>query len=158
MRLAGLHLSLGRHLDWAGNMSLVRYFYRSFNQWFKTLETYTLFKISEWKCILLYNPSFMQISLLVPQEIEKIQLPPNTKAIRDLRILPNRLALLASLGRKLSLFRFEWLFIKGFSGLLWYIAQGIINTDFLGFSMTSNNFVLQYNLPVIPCTLILARI
>ncbi|XP_020094244.1 E3 ubiquitin-protein ligase RFWD3-like isoform X3 [Ananas comosus] len=59
-----------------------------------------------------------KISLLVPQEIEKIQLPPNTKAIRDLHILPNRLALLASLGRKLSLF-----------------------------SMTSNNFVLQYNLP-----------
>nr|CAD1835159.1 unnamed protein product [Ananas comosus var. bracteatus] len=59
-----------------------------------------------------------KISLLVPQEIEKIQLPPNTKAIRDLCILPNRLALLASLGRKLSLF-----------------------------SMTSNNFVLQYNLP-----------
>ncbi|KAJ0970159.1 hypothetical protein J5N97_023036 [Dioscorea zingiberensis] len=45
-----------------------------------------------------------KISLLSPHEIDKIQLPPNTGAIRDLCILPGSLALIASLGKKLSLF------------------------------------------------------
>lgn len=49
---------------------------------------------------------FLQISLLSQNEVETIQLPPNTKAIRDLTILPDGLALLASLGKKLLLFRF----------------------------------------------------
>ncbi|XP_073000647.1 uncharacterized protein [Typha latifolia] len=59
-----------------------------------------------------------KISLLAPQEIEKIQLPRDTKAIRDLCILQSGLALLASLGSKLLLF-----------------------------SKTNNNVVLQYDLP-----------
>ncbi|CAL9766788.1 unnamed protein product [Musa acuminata subsp. burmannicoides] len=59
-----------------------------------------------------------KISLLSQNEVETIQLPPNTKAIRDLTILPDGLALLASLGKKLLLF-----------------------------SMRSNNLVLKYDLP-----------
>ncbi|WOK98914.1 hypothetical protein Cni_G07626 [Canna indica] len=59
-----------------------------------------------------------KISLLSPNEVDKIQLPPSTKAIRDLSILPGGLALLASLGKKLLLL-----------------------------SMTSNNLVLKYDLP-----------
>ena len=50
-----------------------------------------------------------QISVLAPNEIEKIQLPPNTGAVRDLCILPGSLTLIASIGKKLSLFRFPWL-------------------------------------------------
>ncbi|RRT73076.1 hypothetical protein B296_00033781 [Ensete ventricosum] len=59
-----------------------------------------------------------KISLLSQNEVDTIQLPPNTKAIRDLTILPDGLALLASLGKKLLLF-----------------------------SMRSNNLVLKYDLP-----------
>ncbi|KAG6507383.1 hypothetical protein ZIOFF_032725 [Zingiber officinale] len=60
-----------------------------------------------------------KISLL-SQHASKIELPPNTSAIKDLRILPNGLALLASLGKKLLLY-----------------------------SMASNNLALKYDLPVI---------
>ncbi|XP_044449808.1 E3 ubiquitin-protein ligase RFWD3 isoform X2 [Triticum aestivum] len=48
----------------------------------------------------------------------KVRLPPNTKAVRDICITPGGLAIFASLGRKLSLL-----------------------------SMTTNNVVLQYDLP-----------
>ncbi|XP_042389272.1 E3 ubiquitin-protein ligase RFWD3-like isoform X2 [Zingiber officinale] len=58
-----------------------------------------------------------KISLL-SQHASKIELPPNTSAIKDLRILPNGLALLASLGKKLLLY-----------------------------SMASNNLALKYDLP-----------
>ncbi|KAG6504058.1 hypothetical protein ZIOFF_036384 [Zingiber officinale] len=60
-----------------------------------------------------------KISLL-SQHVSKIELPPNTSAIKDLRILPNGLTLLASLGKKLLLY-----------------------------SMGSNNLALKYDLPVI---------
>ncbi|KAG6474262.1 hypothetical protein ZIOFF_068187 [Zingiber officinale] len=60
---------------------------------------------------------FAQISLL-SQHVSKIELPPNTSAIKDLRILPNGLPLLASLGKKLLLY-----------------------------SMASNNLALKYELP-----------
>ncbi|KAJ6851573.1 E3 ubiquitin-protein ligase RFWD3-like [Iris pallida] len=59
-----------------------------------------------------------KVSLLVPNEIDRIRLPSNTGAIRDMYILSNQLALVASLGKKLSLF-----------------------------SMSSNNCVLEYDLP-----------
>lgn len=51
--------------------------------------------------------SFFQISLLDPSESENIPLPPTHKAIRDLCISqrPDKLALMASLGKKLSIFR-----------------------------------------------------
>ncbi|KAM0938826.1 putative transcription factor WD40-like family [Dioscorea sansibarensis] len=60
-----------------------------------------------------------KISVLAPNEIEKIQLPPNTGAVRDLCILPGSLTLIASIGKKLSLF-----------------------------STRSNQVVLKYDLPV----------
>lgn len=47
----------------------------------------------------------LQVSLLCPSEIEKIRLPNNTKTVKDLCILPNGLVALASLGRKLAVFR-----------------------------------------------------
>uniref|UniRef100_N1QQG8 RING-type E3 ubiquitin transferase n=1 Tax=Aegilops tauschii TaxID=37682 RepID=N1QQG8_AEGTA len=50
----------------------------------------------------------------------KVCLPPNTKAVRDICITPGGLAIFASLGRKLSLL-----------------------------SMTTNNVVLQYDLPLV---------
>lgn len=59
-----------------------------------------------------------KISFLVSHGIDKICLPPDTKAIRDLCIFPNGLALLASLGKKLLLF-----------------------------NVASNNVVLKYDLP-----------
>ncbi|KAF3321181.1 E3 ubiquitin-protein ligase RFWD3-like isoform X1 [Carex littledalei] len=46
-----------------------------------------------------------KVSLLCPGEIEKIKLPNNTKIVKDLCILPNGLVALASLGRKLAVFR-----------------------------------------------------
>ncbi|KAL0927191.1 hypothetical protein M5K25_001354 [Dendrobium thyrsiflorum] len=60
-----------------------------------------------------------KISLLGQREIDQIQLPPKTGAVRDLCILPGSLALIASLGKKLSLL-----------------------------STFSNNLVLKYDLPV----------
>ena len=39
-------------------------------------------------------------------EVRKIHLPPDTKAVRDMCILPGGSAILTSLGKKLSLFRF----------------------------------------------------
>jgi len=59
-----------------------------------------------------------KISMFARQGMQKIDLPPDTKAIRDICILPRGHAAFASLGRKLSLF-----------------------------SMATNNVVLQYNLP-----------
>ncbi|KAI8563273.1 hypothetical protein RHMOL_Rhmol03G0100100 [Rhododendron molle] len=60
-----------------------------------------------------------KMSLIAPHERENIALPVNTKAVRDLRVAPHgRLALLASLGKKLSII-----------------------------SMESNNTVLSYDLP-----------
>ncbi|CAI9097954.1 OLC1v1034481C1 [Oldenlandia corymbosa var. corymbosa] len=60
-----------------------------------------------------------KISLLTPHERENIQLPVNVKVVKDLRVSPHdRLALLASLGKKLS----------------------VISTE-------SNNTVLTYDLP-----------
>ncbi|KAF6171454.1 hypothetical protein GIB67_017978 [Kingdonia uniflora] len=61
-----------------------------------------------------------KISLIYPYESENIHLPPNTKAVRDLRVSPrsDRLALVASIGKKLSVV-----------------------------SMESNNIVLTYDLP-----------
>ncbi|KAG1355004.1 putative E3 ubiquitin-protein ligase RFWD3 [Cocos nucifera] len=59
-----------------------------------------------------------KISMLVPNGIDEIHLPPDTKAIRDLCFLPNGLALLASLGKKLLLF-----------------------------SVASSNVVIKYDLP-----------
>ncbi|PUZ40294.1 hypothetical protein GQ55_9G411800 [Panicum hallii var. hallii] len=59
-----------------------------------------------------------KISMFARQGMQKIDLPPDTKAIRDICILPRGHAVFASLGRKLSLF-----------------------------SMATNNVVLQYNLP-----------
>ncbi|CAM0956301.1 unnamed protein product [Alopecurus aequalis] len=58
-----------------------------------------------------------KISMFSRQEI-KVHLPPNTKALRDICIIPGGLAVFASLGKKLSLF-----------------------------SMSTNNVVLQYDLP-----------
>ena len=47
---------------------------------------------------------FLQINLINPRENEDIQLPPSTKAVKDIQISPcGRLALLASLGKKLSI-------------------------------------------------------
>ncbi|KAJ4977806.1 hypothetical protein NE237_008586 [Protea cynaroides] len=62
-----------------------------------------------------------KISLIYPDEREDIHLPHNTKAVRDLHVSPcsSKLALLASLGKKLSIL-----------------------------SMERNNFVLTYDLPV----------
>ena len=50
---------------------------------------------------------FLQMSLISPHEIEDILLPSGTKAVKDLRVSPAkcRLALLASLGKKLSVLR-----------------------------------------------------
>ncbi|KAG5556834.1 hypothetical protein RHGRI_007178 [Rhododendron griersonianum] len=60
-----------------------------------------------------------KMSLIAPHGRENIVLPVNTKAVRDLRVAPHgRLALLASLGKKLSII-----------------------------SMESNNTVLSYDLP-----------
>ncbi|KAJ3689791.1 hypothetical protein LUZ61_018955 [Rhynchospora tenuis] len=59
-----------------------------------------------------------KISLLDITGIEKIKLPSNTKTVKDLCILPDGNVALASLGRKLAVF-----------------------------SVASNNFVLQYDLP-----------
>ncbi|ONI23781.1 hypothetical protein PRUPE_2G207900 [Prunus persica] len=60
-----------------------------------------------------------KVNLINPLENEDIQLPPGTKAIKDLRISPcGRLTLLASLGKKLSIL-----------------------------SMGSNNFAMNYDLP-----------
>lgn len=50
-------------------------------------------------------PSILQISLLRPNEIDIVHLPSNTGVVRDMRILPDGLVLLASLGKRLSLFR-----------------------------------------------------
>lgn len=47
----------------------------------------------------------LQINLLCPGEVEKIKLPNNTKTVKDLCVLPNGLVALASLGRKLAVFR-----------------------------------------------------
>lgn len=47
-----------------------------------------------------------KISLLAPQDRENIQLLPSIKAVKDLRVSPHaKLALLASLGKKLSVIR-----------------------------------------------------
>ncbi|XP_078427559.1 transducin/WD40 repeat-like superfamily protein [Wolffia australiana] len=68
--------------------------------------------------------SLTKISLLCPYAVQNINLSDDTGAVRDLQfspmnaVLPGRLALLASLGRKLSVF-----------------------------SMESNSIVLKYNLP-----------
>ncbi|CAL4923649.1 unnamed protein product [Urochloa decumbens] len=59
-----------------------------------------------------------KISMFDRQGMQKIHLPPDTKAIRDICILPGGRAVFASLGKKLSLF-----------------------------SMATNNVVLQYDLP-----------
>nr|CAB3500238.1 unnamed protein product [Digitaria exilis] len=59
-----------------------------------------------------------KISMLARQRMQKIYIPPDIKAIRDICILPGGQAVFASLGRKLSLF-----------------------------SMATNNVVLQYDLP-----------
>ncbi|TVU31798.1 hypothetical protein EJB05_23499 [Eragrostis curvula] len=61
-----------------------------------------------------------KISMFAGLGMQNIHLPPDTKAIRDICILPGGRAVFASLGRKLS------------------IA-----------SMATNNVVLQYDLPVI---------
>uniref|UniRef100_A0ACD5TIE0 Uncharacterized protein n=2 Tax=Avena sativa TaxID=4498 RepID=A0ACD5TIE0_AVESA len=58
-----------------------------------------------------------KISMFSRQET-KVHLPPNTKALKDICIVPGGLAVFASLGKKLSLF-----------------------------SMITNNVVLQYDLP-----------
>lgn len=58
-----------------------------------------------------------KISMISRQQT-KVHLPPNTKALKDICIIPGGLAVFASLGKKLSLF-----------------------------SMTTNNFVHQYDLP-----------
>ncbi|XP_010243243.1 PREDICTED: E3 ubiquitin-protein ligase RFWD3-like [Nelumbo nucifera] len=62
-----------------------------------------------------------KISLMYPHENEDIQLPPSTRAVKDLHLSPSsgRLSLLAFLGKKLSVL-----------------------------SMESNNIVLSYDLPV----------
>ncbi|XP_037427031.1 E3 ubiquitin-protein ligase RFWD3-like [Triticum dicoccoides] len=60
-----------------------------------------------------------KISMLSSHEARTIQLPPDTKVVKDICILPGGSALFASLGRRLSLF-----------------------------SMTTNSVVLQCNLPV----------
>ncbi|KAJ1296387.1 hypothetical protein BS78_01G296400 [Paspalum vaginatum] len=59
-----------------------------------------------------------KISMFATHRRQKIHLPPDTKAIRDICMLPGGHAVFASLGRKLSLF-----------------------------SMSTNNVVLQYDLP-----------
>lgn len=65
----------------------------------------------------------MQVSLLCPYAVQSIPLPEDTGAVRDLHfspadaVLPGRLALLASLGKKLSAFR--WPF-SSFSYLILY--------------------------------------
>ncbi|KAL6642752.1 hypothetical protein ACP70R_020933 [Stipagrostis hirtigluma subsp. patula] len=59
-----------------------------------------------------------KISMFARHRVQKIHLPPDTKAIRDIFMLPGGHAVFASLGRKLSLF-----------------------------SMATNNVVLQYDLP-----------
>ncbi|XP_011024368.1 PREDICTED: E3 ubiquitin-protein ligase RFWD3-like isoform X2 [Populus euphratica] len=61
-----------------------------------------------------------KVNLINPRENEDIQLPPSTKAVKDIQISPcGRLTLLASLGKKLSIL-----------------------------SMESNNIVVTYNLRV----------
>jgi len=55
--------------------------------------------------LLQFNSLFQQISMFARQGMQKIDLPPDTKAIRDICILPRGHAVFASLGRKLSLFR-----------------------------------------------------
>jgi E3 ubiquitin-protein ligase RFWD3 len=57
-----------------------------------------------------YSLFLLQVSLLCPGETEKIRLPNNTKTVKDLCILPNGLVALASLGRKLAVFRLLLLF------------------------------------------------
>ncbi|KAK3157054.1 hypothetical protein QOZ80_2AG0115560 [Eleusine coracana subsp. coracana] len=59
-----------------------------------------------------------KMSMFAGLGMQKIQLPPDTKAIRDICILPEGRAVFASLGRKLSLF-----------------------------SMATNSVILQYDLP-----------
>lgn len=46
-----------------------------------------------------------KISMLSNREVRKIHLPPETKAVRDMCILPGGSAIFTSLGRRLSLFR-----------------------------------------------------
>lgn len=60
-------------------------------------------------CIIGLRFLLPQVNLINPLENEDIQLPPGTKAIKDLRISPcGRLTLLASLGKKLSILRFAY--------------------------------------------------
>ncbi|XP_062201481.1 uncharacterized protein LOC133904010 [Phragmites australis] len=63
---------------------------------------------------------FRQISMFARQGMQRTHLSPDTKAVRDICILPGGHAVFASLSRKLPLF-----------------------------SMSTNNVVLQYNLPVL---------
>ncbi|KAG8073091.1 hypothetical protein GUJ93_ZPchr0006g43206 [Zizania palustris] len=61
---------------------------------------------------------FSKINMLSSHEVRRIQLPPGTKAVRDMCILPSGSAIFTSLGRKLS-----------------------------SFSMTTDSVVLQCDLP-----------
>ena len=70
--------------------------------WKEFYETFTLETIF-FKFLYIW---FLQMSLIAPNERENIHLPVNTKAVKDLRVSPhNRLVLLASLGKKLSVLR-----------------------------------------------------
>jgi hypothetical protein len=57
--------------------------------------------------------------MLSNREVRKIHLPPETKAVRDMCILPGGSAIFTSLGRRLSLFRFVLIF-RGCCGSYFY--------------------------------------
>jgi E3 ubiquitin-protein ligase RFWD3 len=66
---------------------------------------------SEWKATKFCNTLLcviycQQINMSSNHEARKIQLPPDTKVVKDICILPGGSALYASLGKRLSLLRF----------------------------------------------------
>lgn len=93
-------------------------------------------------------PSILQISLLRPNEIDIVHLPSNTGVVRDMRILPDGLVLLASLGKRLSLFRCICSYLNCFQDPLFMLF--VVNqVPGIYFSATSKNCILKYDLPVI---------
>lgn len=65
------------------------------------------FRVIFSRLYLIHIFELIQINMINPGGSEKIQLPMSTKAVKDLHLSPcGRLALLASLGKKLSIIRF----------------------------------------------------
>lgn len=82
-----------KFLDWTGRTNL-------------SLVTFVCIWVSNLQRLIGLRSTVQQINLINPHESEDIQLSPSTKAVKDLQVSPcGRLALLASLGKKLSILR-----------------------------------------------------